>query len=1514
MTDPAAALLVDALLAGARPSPELIAAAAAIGRRPRPHRRGRTTPPDPVRQTLDPVRQTLDLMRTAAAGDANPAAVDAAAAVAATVTAAELTRARDALGRPAGGYADAADGLTAVLCRYDPTAADDGVGLVDAPLFYAADRWEPFAGPRGGKGWRDRQTGKVIYGERPGTGERVAVPAPAAPSAPTAAPAAAVGEVLADLNRADVTDEHVAAVTRTLAALPKAQLHALRSQLGLPEKGLKGATRDRLVARLIAHARGEPAGGGSVEDLARQVSAARRGEEVDAPAVARRLEALTLADLRALRDRIGGAAGGRSRADVSTRILAALHRRDAGAAPGRRPVDPRQMTIDWGALAATPTPEPATEQPAPVSPAPPPPPSTPDAPRLNLSGLTPGTPEPVENLRARAGLSKQEFDRAVLAAADRGEVVLHQHNAPASLTPEQRDHLVADPSGKSFYGYVALPEKSRENPASGGDDVDIPEYPADVYALSDAQRASVARKLGLPTDADERTVAMAIADRQEQEESPPAAKPSNSSPQYDVSRSEYDGKTQLIFKHGGKEVGEIAAVTRPDGNWEVSNVLVWPGFQRQGHGTAFYRRLADEAHRQGKRLFISNDRTDDAKALHAQAERAGWLKPTGEVAFPTNPPPAPPAAAPPAPEEPEDAATVRKRERERWTGQLDRIGVGDSGYVGGVFVRRTGPEQWRAETDRGFVQGDAERLLQHVARTRQDTGLYGRQLKEALARFKSAPRDATPGGGGLFGGDDLKAQQGFARLPQGAAVAITEGGYRGRVGRIVREETAPGRYRVLVRPEGSGEAVPIHHGSVEPLDPKLSWRVDRGREPPPARQNKLFARGDSLPYLRQARRALAAGDRAGARLYLRQAIRYGARRAPKGGVTVAGTFYPGGRFIPGEAIAAASPAERAALGGERVEAPRRARPAAGQMDLFGGGGPAAEPPPVPAPPPPPPPAAAKQPPSRKGGKVRPLDLPGLFDPPPAASVSGAAAPPAPPPKPSPAPPPPPESERPASPPPPTPGYSGTDTLGRRWEGGRLTGGPTADDLPPDGPRPADPLFAGRPTVRQVFGIDPPSAEVIGALAMAGVKFNTPAGTPLQIGFFKRMIGVADALMEDGFIEQDEQGYRLTKQGALAMSVGVLTAAANQGGGTPEHKDSLPPFDDSEKSLQAWATLWSAADGATRQQILDTTGLVVPVDAPYKVFLAQMANRREQAKSTQSVRRLVRTDPELVALADRIAASGAESAELEDAAAKVEGAMGELCNTYLKAERAGDQSTMAVARAAIGVAEQQMRTTTAMVEAARERQRATLRDAIRELVPPIRQMQLRPDAGAFTGDPRPLRAACKFLDGLFAAEVAAGTRPRHAFRVENVAQDRANCNAAGDEIRLEASSSTRTVVHEIGHTLELRHPSVLRAARRFVAERCGDEPPRPMKDINPLLGYRDDEYGRSDDFGRLHGDGPDGRVNAAYSGKLYLTGGTEIVSMGLEHLYHRPAQFARRDPEYFAFMVGVLTGRARLTED
>jgi hypothetical protein len=66
-------------------------------------------------------------------------------------------------------------------------------------------------------------------------------------------------------------------------------------------------------------------------------------------------------------------------------------------------------------------------------------------------------------------------------------------------------------------------------------------------------------------------------------------------------------------------------------------------------------------------------------------------------------------------------------------------------------------------------------------------------------------------------------------------------------------------------------------------------------------------------------------------------------------------------------------------------------------------------------------------------------------------------------------------------------------------------------------------------------------------------------------------------------------------------------------------------------------------------------------------------------------------------------------------------------------------------------------------------------------------------------------------------------------------------------------------------------------------------------------YGEDEIGNEDDFRAAFG------KLGCYVGKKYGSGShmTEIVTMGLQKLYDDPMTFARNDPEFCTFILGLL---------
>lgn len=181
---------------------------------------------------------------------------------------------------------------------------------------------------------------------------------------------------------------------------------------------------------------------------------------------------------------------------------------------------------------------------------------------------------------------------------------------------------------------------------------------------------------------------------------------------------------------------------------------------------------------------------------------------------------------------------------------------------------------------------------------------------------------------------------------------------------------------------------------------------------------------------------------------------------------------------------------------------------------------------------------------------------------------------------------------------------------------------------------------------------------------------------------------------------------------------------------------------------------------------------------------------------------------------------------------------------------------------------------------------------------------RPRGGPFanlTGTARKSAGeALRFVQGLLHShgdedlEVDAGIIPAGA-------EQRAH--ATRSMIWLRADERTDVAVHELGHLIEFQHAAA--AAGAFLAHRVGDEPPRLMTDVGPGRGYAAGELGRKDRFDRAFDE-----VEAYYVGKQYSHSATEVISMGLQKLYNDPVGFADADPEYVAFLLGVLDGTLR----
>ncbi len=180
-----------------------------------------------------------------------------------------------------------------------------------------------------------------------------------------------------------------------------------------------------------------------------------------------------------------------------------------------------------------------------------------------------------------------------------------------------------------------------------------------------------------------------------------------------------------------------------------------------------------------------------------------------------------------------DGELVAKVEeaKEAKVASLSDIAIGDMARVGGVMVRRTGDDEYRVEVeagkrvsdakqtaeerDAGVVRGSKADIEKHIESVGKQDKMYGKQRDAAIARADNYNEPSFMDSAGLE-----KARKGFEALPEGTAVVSLEDDTKGRVGLIKVDEN--GRKRVKFEGEDGWAS-----SYVEPIEEKLSWRVER---------------------------------------------------------------------------------------------------------------------------------------------------------------------------------------------------------------------------------------------------------------------------------------------------------------------------------------------------------------------------------------------------------------------------------------------------------------------------------------------------------------------------------------------------------------------------------------------------------------------------------------------------------------------------------------------------------------
>ncbi|MFN0246943.1 MAG: hypothetical protein ACKV2T_08535 [Kofleriaceae bacterium] len=121
------------------------------------------------------------------------------------------------------------------------------------------------------------------------------------------------------------------------------------------------------------------------------------------------------------------------------------------------------------------------------------------------------------------------------------------------------------------------------------------------------------------------------------------------------------------------------------------------------------------------------------------------------------------------------------------------------------------------------------------------------------------------------------------------------------------------------------------------------------------------------------------------------------------------------------------------------------------------------------------------------------------------------------------------------------------------------------------------------------------------------------------------------------------------------------------------------------------------------------------------------------------------------------------------------------------------------------------------------------------------------------------------------------------------------------VNLGRSPQRKTIFHELGHGTEYDNPSVAAAATSFRDARAryaanGNIPtPTRLKELDPRGDYLDAEVG------------VEGGFTDKYTGRVYATGETEVVSTGVEALVDskRMLKLYESDPEHLELVLGIL---------
>ena len=111
-----------------------------------------------------------------------------------------------------------------------------------------------------------------------------------------------------------------------------------------------------------------------------------------------------------------------------------------------------------------------------------------------------------------------------------------------------------------------------------------------------------------------------------------------------------------------------------------------------------------------------------------------------------------------------------------------------------------------------------------------------------------------------------------------------------------------------------------------------------------------------------------------------------------------------------------------------------------------------------------------------------------------------------------------------------------------------------------------------------------------------------------------------------------------------------------------------------------------------------------------------------------------------------------------------------------------------------------------------------------------------------------------------------------------------------------NAPVEVTIHELAHWLEESSPEIHDKTQKFFEKRTTGESWQLLSRLTGNPNYSDTEVAKPDKWLR------------PYMGKETGSKNSEILSMGMEMMYKAPVNFAKADPEYFAFIYNTLRGK------